>query len=79
MDRKLQGRPSLKSEPGPEPRSAFEISLGLEFQVDPLPQGKVTPKAGDLCPNCHSANMDYDGMLNLSCPRCGYNLAGCFT
>jgi hypothetical protein len=34
---------------------------------------------GDECPNCHEANLDYDSLLNLACPACGYTLAGCFT
>lgn len=35
--------------------------------------------AGDLCPHCRSAKLDYDGTLNLACPKCGFTLAGCFT
>lgn len=37
------------------------------------------PHAGDLCPACNKAYLDYDGLLNLSCPNCGYTLAGCYT
>lgn len=36
-------------------------------------------RAGDLCPKCRAAKMDYDGLLNLTCPSCGYALGGCFT
>lgn len=36
-------------------------------------------RAGDLCPSCRSAYMDYDGLLNLVCPQCGYGMGGCFT
>lgn len=36
-------------------------------------------RAGDLCPHCRNAHLDYDGLLNLVCPYCGYGLAGCFT
>jgi uncharacterized Zn finger protein (UPF0148 family) len=35
--------------------------------------------AGDLCPACKEAQMDYDGLLNLVCPNCGYTQGGCFT
>jgi hypothetical protein len=35
--------------------------------------------AGDVCPQCLSGRIDYDGMLNLTCPECGYSLSGCFT
>jgi hypothetical protein len=37
------------------------------------------PRAGDLCPECQSARLDYDGLLNLACPNCGLAAAGCFT
>jgi ribosomal protein L37AE/L43A len=36
-------------------------------------------RAGDLCPVCGQEKIDYDSILNLSCPACGYTLAGCFT
>ena len=60
-------------------RSAFEMSINHEFQVDAPPLKVENPQAGDLCPNCQSAKIDYDGLLNLSCPKCGFALAGCFT
>ena len=84
MDRKLDGTRSLESELNLERCSAFEMSispeyLDLEFQTD-APQIKIAvPKAGDPCPQCQLAQIDYDGMLNLSCTDCGYTLAGCFT
>jgi len=39
----------------------------------------VKQNAGDICPQCQIGWIDYDGMLNLSCPDCGYSLSGCFT
>lgn len=36
-------------------------------------------RAGDLCPQCQEEILDYDGLLNLTCPKCGYALGGCFT
>jgi hypothetical protein len=36
-------------------------------------------KAGSKCPECKTGTLDYDGMLNLTCVRCGYSLAGSFT
>ncbi|MBN2549308.1 MAG: hypothetical protein JXB15_09130 [Anaerolineales bacterium] len=47
------------------------LGLGLEQPVCPLP-----PRAGDLCPQCHSGRLDYDGLLNLVCPLCGYTAGG---
>jgi ribosomal protein L37AE/L43A len=40
---------------------------------------QVEPRPGDVCPECKEGTLDYDGMLNLSCDRCGYSIAGCFT
>ena len=37
------------------------------------------PHAGSLCPKCQEAYLDYDGLLNLRCPNCGYLVGGCFT
>jgi hypothetical protein len=36
-------------------------------------------RAGDLCPICRKEALDYDGLLNLACPQCGYAMGGCFT
>ena len=36
-------------------------------------------RSGDLCPTCRVERLDYDGLLNLACPKCGYALSGCFT
>ncbi len=38
-------------------------------------------QVGDLCPTCHEGRLDYDGMLNLACPKCGtvINTGGAFT
>jgi hypothetical protein len=36
-------------------------------------------RSGDLCPICQTARLDYDGLLNLACPTCGYALGGCST
>jgi len=78
MDRKLPGMHYQKPEPTPTRHSAFEMSL-MGFQEETLPGTAAIPKAGELCPNCQSTPIDYDGLLNLSCPKCGYTLAGCFT
>ena len=36
-------------------------------------------RSGDYCPSCQQDILDYDGLLNLTCPSCGYTLGGCFT
>lgn len=50
--------------------------LDVEF----LPQDHHRPRSGDLCWECGIGRLDYDGLLNLSCPRCGATASGgCFT
>jgi len=36
-------------------------------------------RSGDPCPQCKQAQLDYDGLLNLACPSCGFTeTGGCF-
>ncbi len=37
------------------------------------------PTVGKPCPACGMALLDYDGLLNLVCPLCGFGESGCFT
>jgi len=34
------------------------------------------PHAGQKCPNCGKGKLDYDGLLQLSCPYCGHLASG---
>ena len=36
-------------------------------------------RAGELCPKCRQAQLDYNGLLNLVCPHCGLIEGGVFT
>lgn len=52
------------------------------FGADQLPtKDRQTPelRPGDLCPVCGKNYIDFDGMLNLTCPECGSISVGCFT
>jgi hypothetical protein len=71
MDR-IQGKHTAQIES--KQRSAFEIST-MRSPAEPV----IIPKAGEICPQCQAARIDYDSMLNLSCTNCDYILAGCFT
>jgi hypothetical protein len=62
--------------------SAEPTMDGFDLQPLALEPGSGSAsdlRSGDLCPNCREATMDYDGLLNLVCPQCGYRHAGCFT
>jgi tRNA(Ile2) C34 agmatinyltransferase TiaS len=39
----------------------------------------VCIEKGAICPQCASANLSYDGKLNLKCPSCGYEISVGFT
>ncbi len=34
------------------------------------------PRAGQKCPRCRRGQLDYDGLLQLSCSACGYVAEG---
>jgi len=54
------------------------VALELEH-IGPEKHVRHPLRRGDVCPACRSARLDYDGMLNLACPQCGYALGGCFS
>ncbi len=56
-----------------------QLSFMLDGETVAQPEKDIGIKDGDLCPHCEAARLDYDGLLNLYCPDCGYTLAGCFT
>ena len=49
----------------------------FELLLPSIPASRL--RAGDLCPVCGKERLDYDGLLNLSCPVCGPAVGGCFT
>lgn len=62
-------------------KMTLEPDLAGELDNPELSPGarRMAPRSGDLCPRCALAPLDYDGLLNLSCPECGYTVGGCFT
>jgi uncharacterized protein (DUF983 family) len=34
---------------------------------------------GSLCPKCGQDKLDYNGLLNLACPKCGFEQGGVYT
>jgi ribosomal protein L37AE/L43A len=33
-------------------------------------------RSGDLCPQCGQDTLEYNGMLDLTCSRCGFTSSG---
>jgi len=54
-------------------------SVGNTESSDNGGKNKFDLSVGALCPNCKIGHLDYDGMLNLVCPECGWTAGGCFT
>lgn len=53
--------------------------LALELKDPAMAKLPHELRSGDLCPQCKEGRLDYDGMLNLSCPVCAFAVGGCFT
>ena len=51
-------------------------TLELDFVK---PDENQPARPGGLCPRCQQGILDYDGMLVLRCPVCGFAEGGCFT
>lgn len=68
-----------KQEPGKIWQNQAGASLLMESPEESALEDHGELRAGDLCPRCGKARLDYDGLLNLACPECGYALGGCFT
>jgi Zn finger protein HypA/HybF involved in hydrogenase expression len=64
------------------PDSNLSMAMDLSSQGANLNTGQtwlVELRVGDMCPKCHQDWLDYDGLLNLACPACGYAVGGGFT
>ncbi len=46
----------------------------LLLGIDPpdLPQTARPLRKGEICPQCGSGLLDYNGLLQLQCPACGF-------
>jgi rubredoxin len=50
------------------------------LELDAEPDAQVQPTAelrsGFLCPRCGEGKLDYNGLIELECPECGYTFGG---
>ncbi|HSQ39038.1 MAG TPA: hypothetical protein VLM78_02665 [Anaerolineales bacterium] len=58
-------------------------SQGVKKTSRPAPNRQVrkvatcrAPRPGQPCPQCKKGRLDYNGLLQLSCPSCGYVAEG---
>ncbi len=72
MKHQTSGKPMVKKNE-PHTLSAFEVSL-LEPQEETPPAEPL--KWGSTCPHCGQGKLDYNGVLHLECPVCGYEVTG---
>jgi uncharacterized protein (DUF983 family) len=54
----------------------FVIQAELSKRETPASAPIKRLRVGDVCPGCQRGRLDYDGLLNLVCPQCGYAAAG---
>jgi uncharacterized protein (DUF983 family) len=61
-----------------EKPNALHASLNIPFDEPATPRQPV--RRGSPCPECGRGKLDYNGLLELECPECGYEQssgAGC--
>ncbi|KPL73613.1 hypothetical protein [Bellilinea caldifistulae] len=58
-------------------RQTFSFTLQPDLPSQNHSLRRAQP--GKPCPACGVGIMDYDGLLNLVCPVCGFGEGGCFT
>ncbi|MCL4529260.1 MAG: hypothetical protein M1282_07590 [Chloroflexi bacterium] len=51
---------------------ASNFELLLMGRVKPSSHSSAPHRAGDKCPQCGKGRLDYNGVLALECPVCGY-------
>jgi hypothetical protein len=54
--------------------SLEKLLLGID-QPEPC-QTFVLQRKGFVCPQCHEGVLDYNGLLQLQCPVCGFTEGG---
>ena len=53
-------------------RELSSLESLLQGSLKPTEEAREPLRAGSLCPKCGRGRLDYNGMLALECPLCGY-------
>ena len=52
------------------------LILARDSEPDQRGTSNAELRSGSLCPRCGEGCLDYNGLIELECPLCGYTLGG---
>ncbi|MFL7870645.1 MAG: hypothetical protein AB8I58_17580 [Anaerolineales bacterium] len=44
----------------------------MQGKLQPAEDARAPLRTGSICPACGKGKLDYNGLLALECPKCGY-------
>jgi len=62
----------LKNVTSQPEREMSSLELLLQGKLKPVTESQSPLRAGTICPKCGQGRLDYNSLLSLECPKCGY-------